>query len=177
MSKTPWKKIVSDPNFLGEADFDAGEEKVATIARVASNVTVQTADGKQSKSVVYFAEPIKPMILNVARAKSIAKVTGSRFIEDWSGHKIQLYVDEHVKAFGDIVAAVRVRPTKPKEHKQAICADCGQPVKAANGRNADFIASYTAKKFNGTVLCYDCALKRSVAQAEPPEGYHDDVDG
>ena len=32
--KTHWKKVVSDPNFLGEADFQENEEKIVTIARV-----------------------------------------------------------------------------------------------------------------------------------------------
>ena len=27
-TKTPWKKIVSDPDYLGEADFEEGEENV-----------------------------------------------------------------------------------------------------------------------------------------------------
>ena len=31
MGKTHWKKVVSDPNFIGEADFQEGEEKVLTI--------------------------------------------------------------------------------------------------------------------------------------------------
>ena len=30
IQKTHWKKIVSDPNFLGEADFQEGEEKALT---------------------------------------------------------------------------------------------------------------------------------------------------
>ena len=29
--KTHWKKIVSDPNYLGEADFQTGEEKILAI--------------------------------------------------------------------------------------------------------------------------------------------------
>ena len=72
--KTHWKKIVSDPNYLGEADFNEGEEKIATIARVARDEVIQTAEGKSKKAVVYFREQLKPMILNVARSKAIEKV-------------------------------------------------------------------------------------------------------
>lgn len=39
MTKTPWKKIVSDPDYLGEADFNEGEEKIVTIDHVQSGVT------------------------------------------------------------------------------------------------------------------------------------------
>ena len=43
--KTHWKKIVSDPNFIGEGDFQEGEEKVLTIDRVNASETVTTAEG------------------------------------------------------------------------------------------------------------------------------------
>lgn len=64
---------------------------------------------------MYFEEAgIKPMILNVARSKAIEKVAGSPELEDWPGVKIQLYIEHGIKAFGDIVNAVRVRPFKPR---------------------------------------------------------------
>lgn len=171
--KTHWKKVVSDPNFLGEADFGEGEEKIATIAMVANDVDVQTAEGKSKKAVVYFHEKLKPMILNVVRSKAIAKVAGSPYFEDWSGVAIQLYIDHNVKAFGDVVSAVRVRPRKPVIKTAAKCADCGQDIQGANGRSAEYIAAYTAKRFGGVTLCYDCALKRQETpkqEAVEPDG-------
>lgn len=163
MSKTPWKKIVSDPNFLGEADFDEGEEKIVTIAGVKADVEVIGTEGKSRKSVVYFAEQgIKPMILNVARSKSIEKVTGSRYVEDWSGKQIQLYIDNNIKAFGDVVAAVRVRPRKPQPKQVPICSDCGKPIQAIGGSTPEYVAKYTQKKF-GVCLCGECAGKRTTA--------------
>ena len=172
--KTPWKKIVSDPDFLGEADFNEGEEKVVTIDRVVSGVKVKTAEGTSEKAVVYFREKIKPMILNVARSKAIAKVAGSKFIEDWMGVSIQLYIDDNVKAFGDVVSAVRVRPRKPVIRNAVKCADCGNDIQGAMGKGADYIAAYTKKKFD-ECLCFDCAEKRSrkaqeVQQPEETEG-------
>lgn len=161
--KTHWKKVVSDPNFLGEADFDEGEEKVATISRVAESVDVQTAEGKSKKAVVYFVEHIKPMILNVARSKAITKVAGSPFFEDWVGTPIQLYIDNNIKAFGEIVSAVRVRSTKPVIRRAVKCADCGEDIKGAAGKGADYMATYTKKQF-GVSLCYECALKRNAAK-------------
>ena len=88
MEKTHWKKIVSDPNYLGEADFNEGEEKIATIASVNQSETVVTAEGKSQKAVLHFVEPLKPMILNVARSKAIEKVAGSPYFEDWKGVRI-----------------------------------------------------------------------------------------
>ena len=160
MTKTPWKKIVSDPDYLGEADFNEGEEKIVTIDHVKSGVKIKSAEGTSEKAVVYFRERIKPMILNVARSKAITKVCGSKFVEDWAGVQIALYIDDNVKAFGDVVSAVRVRPRKPVVRTAVKCADCGGDVQGAMGKGADYIAAYTQKKF-GACLCFDCAQKRS----------------
>ena len=130
--KTHWKKVVSDPNFIGEGDFQEGEEKVLTIDRVNASETVQTAEGKSKKAVVHWKEPgNKPMILNVARSKNIEKVAGSGYFEDWSGVSVQLYIEHGIKAFGEVVSAVRVRPYKPRlQQRQPVppCTDCGNPI-------------------------------------------------
>ena len=163
--KTHWKKVVSDPNYLGEADFNENEEKVATISRVAQNETVVTAEGKSKKAVVYFKENLKPMILNVARSKAIQKVAKSPYFEDWVGVPIQLYIQDGIKAFGDVVSAVRVRATRPVVQTAIKCAECGKDIQGASGRGADYIATYTAKKF-GMPLCFDCASKRTPTENE-----------
>lgn len=164
--KTHWKKVVSDPNYLGEADFFEGEEKIATIAKVVQNEKVQTAEGKSDKAVVHFKENLKPMILNVSRSKAIEKVAGSPYFEDWVDVSIQLYIEHGIKAFGDVVSAVRVRPRKPVLKVALKCADCGNDIQGAMGKGADYIAGYTRKKF-GVCLCFDCASKRT-AETEKP---------
>lgn len=47
---THWKKIVSDPNYIGEADFEENEEKVLTIARVNASET-EALDGNVADGV------------------------------------------------------------------------------------------------------------------------------
>ena len=158
--KTHWKKVVSDPSYLGEADFYEGEEKIATIAMVAQKEKVQTAEGKSEKAVVYFQEKLKPMILNVSRSKAIEKVAGSPYFEDWIGVSVQLYIEHGIKAFGDVVSAVRVRGRKPVIKVAVKCADCGNDIQGAMGKGADYIAAYTKKKFCVS-LCFDCASKRT----------------
>ena len=163
MEKTHWKKVVSDPNFIGEGDFQEGEEKILTIKNVNQSETVTTAEGKSKKAVVHFEEAgVKPMILNVARSKAIEKVCGSGYFEDWPGTKIHLFVEHGIKAFGDVVNAVRVRPFKPKEQKHEPvppCADCGEEIKAAMGKSAEFMAAYTTRHY-GVPLCAECAQIR-----------------
>lgn len=160
MPKTHWKKVVSDPNYLGEADFQDGEEKIATIAKVVNAENIATAEGTSQKAVIHFSENLKPMILNVARSKAIAKVAGSPYFEDWVGVRIQLYIEHNIRAFGELVNAVRVRPRKPIERKAVKCADCGEDIQGASGKSAEYIETYTKKKF-GVCLCFSCASKRA----------------
>lgn len=176
--KTHWKKVVSDPNFIGEGDFQEGEEKVLTIDRVNASETVQTAEGKSKKAVVHWKEQgNKPMILNVARSKNIEKVAGSGYFEDWPGVVVQLYIEHGIKAFGEVVSAVRVRPYKPRlqpgQQRQPVppCTDCGKPIQAAMGKSADWLAAYTTKNY-GVPLCADCAQKRKDAVAAEPGEEH-----
>ena len=169
MPKTHWKKVVSDPNFIGEGDFQENEEKVLTIDHVNASETVTTAEGKSKKAVVHWKEPgNKPMILNVARSKAIEKVAGSGYFEDWPGVAVQLYIEHGIKAFGEVVSAVRVRPYKPRVRQPVPpCADCGGPIQAWKGRTPEYMRDYTTKNY-GVPLCAACAQRRAEAakQAE-----------
>lgn len=162
--KVHWKKVVSDPVYIGEADFEPGEEKVLTIASINSKETIVTNEGKSTKAVVHWVEKEKSMILNVARAKAIQKVTGTPYMDEWVGKKVQLYIDNKVKAFGEIVSAVRVRPFAPrvqqkqevKSDAELICEECGKPIPAQFGMTPSQIAENTLQKF-GRRLCGSCA--------------------
>ena len=168
--KTHWKKVVSDPNFIGEGDFEPGEEKILTISKVNAAETVTTAEGKSQKAVLHWVESKeKPMILNVARSKAIERVTGSGYFEDWPGHKVQLYIEHGIKAFGEVVSAVRVRPYKPKETATQIkCEVCGKLIAPANKLSVEQMAAYTKSKY-GKQLCAACATEAAKAKAETPK--------
>jgi len=169
MKKTHWKKIVSDPNYIGEADFEEGEEKVLTIGHINMAETVETAEGKSKKAVVHWKESgHKPMILNVARSKNIEKVAGTPILEEWPGVQVQLYIEHGIKAFGEVVSAVRVRPHKPRIQRQAPlppCTDCEKPIEPAMGKDARWLVAYTTKNY-GVPLCAGCAQKRKEAAVE-----------
>lgn len=171
-NKTHWKKIVSDPNFIGEGDFQEGEEKILTIDRVNASETIQTAEGKTKRAVVHWKEKgNKPMILNVARSKNIEKVAGSGYFEDWPGTQVQLYIEHGIKAFGEVVSAVRVRPFKPEAQRQnpiPLCADCNSEIRPAIGKDARWVAAYTERNY-GVPLCAACAAKRKVEQSKKVE--------
>ena len=57
------------------------------------------------------------MILNRTNAKAIENVSGSVLGQDWVGVQVTLYVEQGVKAFGEVVDALRIRDKKPSRQK------------------------------------------------------------
>ena len=155
MEKTHWKKL-NNPDYLGAYALNPGEDMVLTITKADKESFTGTSGKKEEGLLVYFAEPVKPMICNATNAKAIAKVAGSPYVEDWKGTRISLYSQE-VSAFGETVDALRVRPYAPKE--ELFCGDCEGPIRAANGKSPKQIAESTKTKY-GVSLCGDCATKR-----------------
>ena len=112
MRLTHWKKL-SNPNYLGAYSIEDNKDLILTISKVQQE-TVTGPDGKKDECIVcYFSESEKPMILNSTNAKQIQKLLNTPYIEKWIGHKIQIGI-EKVRAFGDIVEALRVRKFLPK---------------------------------------------------------------
>lgn len=156
---THWKEL-SDSPYLGAYSLQPGQELQLTIAKAGAE-QVTSADGsKEVCRVIHFKEKgVKPMIVNSTNAKTISKLAGTPYLENWPGTEIQVYA-EKVKAFGEVVEALRIRPHKVKRKETPVCTECGKPVTAAYGKSADGMAAYTLDKF-GTVLCADCAMKRA----------------
>lgn len=167
--KTHWKKL-SNPDYLGAYALEPGKDLIATIQSVGEERVVG-ADGKKEDCIVaHFAENgVKPMILNTTNCKTISKIYKTPYIEDWRGCAIQLYVAQ-VKAFGDVVDALRVRPYKPdiKVPEKPLCADCGAEIQGFGKYDAKYIAERNQQKY-GKPLCADCAQKRAEREkAEKP---------
>lgn len=116
---THWKKTFN-PDFLGAHDFQPKEEIVATIEGFNEAQEIVGSGGKKDVVTALFLEGYKPLILNRTNAKLISKALKSPYMEQWTGKAIQLYVQSGVKAFGDVVDAVRVRPVAPKAAKPTL---------------------------------------------------------
>lgn len=113
-SKTHWKKAFNS-NYLGACDLPGYKDIVATIKEVRLEVTKGTKE-KEKKNIAYFAENLKPMILNVENSKTVrALAGGSNFLEDWENVKVQIYVKEGIQAFGTVTDALRIRNHHPKQ--------------------------------------------------------------
>ena len=151
MSETHWKKL-TNPNYLGSYAFEPGEEKIVTIDHVVQE-EVTGQEGKASMCIVAHLVNEKPLILNKTNCKAISKLLNTPYIEDWAGARITLAV-QRVKAFGEDVEAVRVKPKLPSE----ICEGCGKEIRAGAGRSAAEIVELAVKKY-GKKLCIECATK------------------
>lgn len=161
MGLTHWKKL-SNPNYLGAYSIEDNQDLILTISKVQQETVIGT-DGKKDECIVcYFSDADKPMILNATNAKQIQKLLKTPYIEKWVGHKIQIGV-EKVKAFGDIVEALRVRKFLPKT-VEIKCERCGSNITASNSMNAEQVAEYAKKKF-GMKLCVACGKAAAAEQS------------
>jgi hypothetical protein len=128
--KTHWKKL-TNPDYIGAYALNPGEDLVVQIKQV-THEQITGADGKKDECNVAHLVGHKPFILNSTNQKSIEKALKSPYIEDWAGKYSQLYV-ARVKAFGDVVDALRVRltaPEPPKRAKESLTPDHPQWAKA-----------------------------------------------
>ena len=110
-ASTHYRKVFDSP-YLSSMDV------VEPVALTVSRVTQEVDKTKKSKDVfntAYFVEKhirpgekLKPMILNATNSRTMAKITGSPFIEDWAGARITVYVERGIKFGRDLVDGLRV---------------------------------------------------------------------
>lgn len=153
MEKTHYKKL-RNPNFLGSWDLPQGKDLVVTITKVENQEVFNPSDNSKEEVVVVELKGVKPLIANATNCKNIAKACKSDYIEDWVGKPIALYTTK-VKAFGDVVDAVRVRPNAPII-RTVKCEQCGADIKPFKAMSSEDMAEYTRKNY-GKALCAACA--------------------
>lgn len=172
---THWKKL-SNPDYLGSYAFEKGQEMTLTIASVKEEA-VTGADGKKEDCIVaHFRENVKPMILNATNCKAITKLYKTPYIEEWTGKQIIVRVQQ-VKAFGDLVDALRIKPEIPTKAPEFKCGECGKVLQPFGGMNARGLADYTRQNY-GKVLCAECAKKAKDAKdAKDAEKEAGEADG
>lgn len=163
MAKTHFKKLMN-PNYLGAYSLDDGEDIILTIRNVKKEDVIG-ADGKKEECMVcYWKESnTLPMIVNATNAKTIAKLLKTPYIEEWTGQKIQIGT-ERVKAFGEVVEALRVRKTLPEPPIQ--CDACQSDITASSGMTTSQMSAYTKKRY-GKKLCAKCAMQAKQEQDKP----------
>lgn len=157
MEKTHWKKL-ENPDYLGAYALQPGQDLVVQIKSVGQEeVYNPTNNKKETCTVAHFTDRnIKPMILNVTNCKTISKLYDTPYIEDWTGRWISIYIAK-VKAFGDVVEALRIRNKIP-QMERIICEECGSEIKGTASKTAKEIADIAIRNC-GKKLCIRCMQK------------------
>jgi hypothetical protein len=132
-TKTHFRKAFDSP-YLSSADIT--EPTTLTIARVTLEAD-RTKKTKDKFNTAWFSEkeirpgePLKPMILNATNSKTLKSITGTPFIDDWTGVKVTVFVDQNVRFGKEIMEGLRIRKpqtratltpsqTKPWENAKA----------------------------------------------------------
>ena len=155
MAQTHWKSM-TNPNYLGVYSLPEGRDIILTIKSVGQEL-VMGADGSKEQCVVmHFHEPVKPFICNKTNLKQITKLLKTPYVEQWAGHRIQIG-SERVKAFGDVVDALRVRSKLPQSQIEFVkCDECGKDIQSEGNLASAQVAAWRKKKY-GKALCSACA--------------------
>jgi len=134
---------------LGSADLEDlienGTPLIFTITHAKQEIGVKVAGKKIDANIIYFKEPIKPMVVNATNGKIIKAFTGSAFVEDWNNVLIELYIDENVKAVtGGLTQGVRIRPVQPRVNaKPSFTSVNFAKAKEANATKEQIESRYT----------------------------------
>lgn len=158
-----------DSAYMGAYSINDGAEPIVTIASVMFGRITLDGGRKEEHVVLQFKEKqvpgmceVKPLVLNATNQKTLEKLYG-KGADVLTDKRIQFYIDPRVKAVGGgTTEGVRIRPFVPQEGMQIPippCTDCGKEIAPAMGKDARWLASYTAKNY-GAPLCAECAAIR-----------------
>jgi len=110
-TKTHYRKAFDSP-YLSSADI------VDPVTLTIKSVTLEKDKTKKTPdefNTAHFAEShirpgevLKPMILNAGNSKFLAQLTGSKWIDDWHGVSVTIYVDSSVKFGRETVEGLRL---------------------------------------------------------------------
>ena len=169
---------MTNPNYMGDYSIPEGRDLVATIDYVQKEKVTGVGGKTEEEVVAHFSDGNKPLILNKTNMKTIQKIYKTPYIEDWKGRKIQIYYDRAVKFGRDTVGGLRIRPVIPTQQSVSlVCADCGQAITAAFGKDAEWVSKYTHQNY-GKELCAVCAqkLKEKQDAGKAPDPFNNNID-
>lgn len=109
--KHHWKQLIN-PDYIGAYTLNGQKEMNITILKVVREMVTGNG-GKKEECTVAKLKDMKPFILNRTNSKTITKLAGSPYIEDWEGLTVTVYATTTSVA-GETVECLRVRPMLPR---------------------------------------------------------------
>lgn len=136
---------------LGSADLEDFIEQnrslIFTIKEVRQEFGAKVAGKKGDFNIAYFAEGIKPLVLNATNSKQLKLFTGSSFVQDWVNVLVELYVEENVKSVsGGVTQGVRIAKIQPRaivKKKPTFSESNFEAAKKANATKEQIQSIYT----------------------------------
>lgn len=122
-NKTHFRKIFKSDH-LSVADLEdfteSGSNLIFNISHVKQELGARVAGRKGDFNIAYFAEGIKPLVLNATNSKVMKNLTGSVFVEDWNNVRVLLYIDRMASFGGEVTGGVRINPNQQPEMKDLV---------------------------------------------------------
>ena len=114
----PNYRNVYKSDHLGVVDLEEfteqGRPMVFTIKAVKQEVGATVAGAKGNFNIAYFAEDIKPLVLNSTNATTVRRLGNfGTDVDTWLNIPVELYIDAAVKMKGQIVGGVRIKTVRP----------------------------------------------------------------
>lgn len=166
-ASTHYRKVFDSPYL---SSMDVVDPITLTIARVTQE-TDKTKKTKDTFNTAYFVEKfirpgekLKPMILNATNSKTMAKITGSPFIEDWSNTRITVYVERGIKFGRDTVDGLRVMVAAERKQITPENRSMWEAAKAAYRRDGNL------DKVRAKADLSDEHAEQLIAECAPQEG-------
>lgn len=163
---THYRKVFDSPYL---SSMDVVDPITLTIARVTQEAD-KTKKSKETFNTAYFAEKfirpgekLKPMILNATNSKTMAKLTGSPFIEDWAGARVTVYVERGIKFGRDTVDGLRIMPAATRKEITPDNVKMWEAAKAAYRRDGNLdkvLAKADMTEEHIAQLIGECRLER-----------------
>lgn len=167
-NKTHYRKAFDSP-YLSAADIV--DPIMLTIRRVVleKDRTKKTQDQFNTaywqEREIRPGEALKPMILNATNSKFLAQLTGSKFIDDWAGTVVTVWVDGAVRFGKETVEGLRL--AKADGEAQRIGRLTDELIERAKQTTSDADALAFWKKHNAELSKWPQAhadLKFAVAE-------------
>lgn len=172
--KTHWKKLL-DYNYLGSHDLEPGEKREIEFIKVQHEKVHNPRTNSDEEKVVATLKDDKPFIMNSTNLKAMELVTGSPYIENWTGCKAVVFVDQ-VRAFGGIVDALRIdtKVKSPASNKTKNAQLDTLTEKHANwSKVTTFVESQKGKPFEGVMTSLGSKYKMSPAIKKKLQQIHE----
>jgi hypothetical protein len=126
-----WRSL-QNPNFTGHYTLlERGLSELEVLITKVSKEPVLDAHGQGKMATLLHMEGMKPLWLNTINQKTIERVLGTPFVQEWVGKRITLFVDKvKIESYSGLasiedmfVDAIRIREFATKDDAEPLTPD------------------------------------------------------